>query len=213
MKKMAFDNFEEYMDPVLYDIEHDGYQNDIPFLQKWAAKVEGTIIDIACGTGRAAIPLARKGYRLMGVDAHLGMLNEAKRKASREGLHIEWAEQDCSALNVPITSPLVYSVGNSFQHFLTNEAQDGLLTSVNRHLKTGGIFIFDTRFPSAEELLQPSTEEYWRSYTDPGKKLKVDVYTISRYEALAQVQHYTTIRRYRNEAGELVDEKRTNISL
>jgi len=46
-------------------------------------------------------------------------------------------------------------VGNSFQHFLTNEDQDKLLTSVNKQLKQNGIFIFGTRFPSYEELLQP----------------------------------------------------------
>ncbi|MEK5391597.1 hypothetical protein NSQ59_14650 [Margalitia sp. FSL K6-0131] len=102
-------------------------------------------------------------------------------------------------------------VGNSFQHFLTNEDQDRLLTSVNKHLIQNGIFIFGIRFPSNEELLQPSTEEFWKSYQDNQKK--VDVYTISNYDPLNQIQHYITIRKYISDTGEVMDIKRTNIKL
>ncbi|WP_342772622.1 hypothetical protein [Oceanobacillus piezotolerans] len=108
---------------------------------------------------------------------------------------------------------MIYSVGNSFQHFLTNEAQDSLLISVNKHLETEGIFIFGTRFPNAEELLQPSTEEYWKTYVDSETQNKVDVYTISKYDSLTQVQHNTTIRKFINKNEEVIDEVRTNICL
>lgn len=210
---MELVNFEEYDDPILYDKENNPYTEDIPFLLKWAAKTNGPIIDLACGTGRATIPLANKGYQMIGVDIHNGMLNEAIKKSSKLNLPIEWVEQDCTKFNVNVKSQMIYSVGNSFQHFLTNEAQDGLLTSVNKHLEFGGTFILDTRFPSKEELLQPSTEEYWRSYIDSETQNKVDVYTISYYDALNQIQHYTTIRKFFNTEGQKQDEKRTNISL
>ncbi|MDF2065595.1 class I SAM-dependent methyltransferase [Bacillus sp. Cr_A10] len=210
---MTLDNFEEYDNPILYDLENNAYSDDVKFLTKWAAKTEGIIIDLACGTGRATIPLAKEGYKLIGVDLHSGMLNEAKKKASDLYLQVDWIEQDCSELELNVKSNLIFSVGNSFQHFLTNHDQDGLLTSINKHLKTKGIFIFGTRFPNAEELLQPNTEEYWKTYTDKETHHKVDVYTISRYESLNQVQHYTTIRKYKDQIGEIVKEVKTNISL
>jgi ubiquinone/menaquinone biosynthesis C-methylase UbiE len=197
----------------LYDKENDTYTEDVKFLEKWASKTEGLIIDLACGTGRATIPLANKGYTMIGVDLHKGMLNEAKKKTSNLDLQIDWIEQDCSKLDLNVKSNLIYSVGNSFQHFLTNEDQDGLLMSVNRHLEIGGIFIFGTRFPSADELLQPSTEEYWKTYIDLETLFKVDVYTVSSYDSLKQVQHITTIRKYINKAEEVVNEVRTNINL
>jgi len=128
-------------------------------------------------------------------------------------LSIEWVEQDCTQFELNVTSPLIYMVGNSIQHFHTNESQDQLLTSVYNHLDSEGIFIFGIRFPSADELLQPSTEEYWRTYTDLNHGQVVDVYTISKYDALQQIQHYTTIRKYKNEDGQIVSENRTNISL
>ncbi|MBS4200773.1 methyltransferase domain-containing protein [Bacillus sp. FJAT-49732] len=206
-------NSEEYNDPILYDKENDSYNEDISFLLKWAAKKQGPIIDLACGTGRATIPLAKEGYQLIGVDIHRGMLNEAKNKASKQNLPIEWIEQDCTKFELDGKSGLIYTVGNSFQHFLSNEAQDGLLSSVHKHLEDEGIFIFGTRFPSTEELLQPSSEEYWRTYIDRETGNKVDVYTISNYDSLNQIQHYTTIRKYKNTNDEMVNEKRTNISL
>lgn len=203
----------EYDDPILYDKENNTYTDDINFLSKWAATAAGPIIDIACGTGRATIPLAMYGHKLIGVDLHAGMLNEAKRKATELGVPIGWVEQDCTNFNLSIKSNLIFCVGNSFQHFLTNEAQDGLLTSVNRHLHPDGTFIFGTRFPNADELLQPNTEEYWRTYVDSETGLTVDVYTISSYDSLNQIQHYITIRKYKSQTGEIVNERKTNVSL
>lgn len=213
MEKLKI-NSEEYDDPILYDKENNEYIEDLSYLMKWASRSEGLpIIDLACGTGRATIPLAKLGYALIGVDIHRGMLCEAKKKSSSHKLQIEWVEQDCTNLKLNIKSKLIYSVGNSFQHFLTNEEQDGLLSSVNKHLEIGGVFIFNTRFPSPEELLQPDTEEYWKSYIDKDTQNKVDVYTISKYDSLSQIQHYTTIRKYLNSDGKMIDEKRTNIRL
>jgi len=210
---MVYHNFEEYDDPILYDKENETYLPELPFLLKWALKTQGTIVDLACGTGRLTIPLAKHGCKVIGVDIHTGMLNQAKKKSANLELPIEWLEQDCTKLNLITKSNLIYSVGNSFQHFLTNPSQDHLLSSVNKHLEIGGIFIFGTRFPSVEELLQPSTEEYWRTYTDRDSLHIVDVYTISHYDALSQIQHYTTIRKYKNNDGQIVDEKSTKISL
>lgn len=210
---MNLDNFEEYDNPILYDKENESYIPEVPFLLKWAEKKQGTIIDLACGTGRVTIPLAKKEYKLIGVDLHKGMLTAAKNKAYKLNLKIEWVEQDCTKLNLNRKSNLIYSVGNSFQHFLTNEAQDGLLESINKHLNSDGVFIFGTRFPSVEELLQPSTEEFWRTYTDSETQNTVDVFTISDYDSLNQTQHYTTIRKYKNIDGDVINEKRTNISL
>ncbi|WP_010097976.1 class I SAM-dependent DNA methyltransferase [Ornithinibacillus scapharcae] len=203
---MKLENLQEYENPTLYDYENEGYTADINYLLKWAKQFKGTIIDLACGTGRATIPMADVAERVIGVDIHPGMLDQARMKSTN--LPIKWVEQDCTQLNLEVQSPLIYMVGNSFQHFLTNEAQDLLLSSVHNHLEDGGVFIFSTRFPSKEELLQPAEEEYWRSYQDPTTGHHVDVYTISNYDQIAQVQHYTTIRR----SAEM-PESRTEISL
>lgn len=211
--KIFNDNLEEYDDPVSYDIENNAYIGELPLLVQWASKKSGPIIDLACGTGRITIPLASKGFHLIGVDLHAGMLGQAKKKAQQLDLQIEWLEQDCTQLNLNCKSPLIYMVGNSIQHFHTNESQNMLLSSIHKHLEADGVFIFGTRYPNAEELLQPSTEEYWKTHHDPTCSKEVDVYTISNYDALSQIQHYTTIRKFKNVDGHVAEEKRTNISL
>ncbi|WP_106767046.1 class I SAM-dependent DNA methyltransferase [Paenibacillus faecalis] len=205
-------NFEEYEDPVMYDLENAPFLDDVEFLMKWADQVQGPIIDLACGTGRATIPLAQQGYSLIGVDLHEGMLEHAARKSERLKLPIQWVKQDCSRLALHQTSSLIFMVGNSFQHFLTNEAQADLMNSIHRHLVPGGKFIFSIRFPNADKLLIPPEEEFWRSYQDDRGRT-VDVYTICRYDAISQVQHCTTIRRTKNEQGIIEKEHKTDIAL
>jgi len=205
-------NLEEYNDPISYDIENDAYTGELNLLGNWAIKQGGPIIDLACGTGRMTIPLAQKGFELIGVDIHAGMLELAKKKANEIFIQIEWLEQDCTMLQIDKKSPLIFMVGNSFQHFHTNEQQNLVLRSIHNHLEKDGIFIFEMRFPNAEELLQQSTEEYWKTYTDTVENKKVDVYTISNYDPLEQIQHYTTIRKYLDDSN-VIEERRTNISL
>ncbi|WP_017813064.1 class I SAM-dependent DNA methyltransferase [Paenibacillus shenyangensis] len=210
-------NSEEYDQPQLYDEENGSYTEDIAFLRQLAEQVQGPIIDLACGTGRATIPLARAGYPMIGIDIHQGMLDQAKAKSAvllKNHHHsIQWLKQDCTSFQLDQRSDFIFTVGNSFQHFLTNEEQDGLLHSVNHHLNPGGWFVFNTRFPSAEELLQPETEEYWRSYTDTITGQQVDVYTISQYDPLEQIQHYQNIRRFRETIDHSADERTTHIYL
>jgi len=100
---------------------------------------------------------------------------------------------------------------NGFQHFLTNTDQDQLLTSIHHVLAENGIFIFDTRFPSKEELIQPSAEEYWTTISDE-KGRKCDLYTEMIYDSIQQIQHYITTRRF-YEDDVLVEELKTTIDL
>ncbi|MEH7459783.1 methyltransferase domain-containing protein [Bacillus sp. JJ1127] len=202
----------EYENPKRYDAENTSL-SDFPFLLSWAKKIgiqNEWILDMACGTGRVTIPFAQEGYRMIGVDIHEGMLEEAKRKFSNS-TKIKWLKQDCLQLRLEETIPLAYMVGHGFQHFLTNEHQNQLLTSIHSALADEGIFIFDTRFPSAEELLQPATEEYWTTTTDE-KGRRCDLYTEMKYNPIIQVQHYITTRKFYEE-DIVTEEIKTKIDL
>ncbi|MGF9888534.1 class I SAM-dependent methyltransferase [Priestia megaterium] len=139
-------NLEQYNNPILYDDENEQYTEDVAFLLTEAAHKSGIILDLACGTGRATIPLAQAGHLLMGVDIHPPMLQEAQKKAEALNLSVKWVEQDCTKLDLKVKSDFIYIVGNSFQHFLTNEEQHAFLRSVYTHLNDGGTFIVGIRF-------------------------------------------------------------------
>lgn len=54
------------------------------------------ILDVGCGTGRHAVGLARKGYRVTGIDLSSGMLAEAHRVAEEAGVKVELLHVDAS---------------------------------------------------------------------------------------------------------------------
>lgn len=190
-KDIFKNNFEKYEDPVTYDLDYENYLNDVPFLAEWAEKLNGTIIDLGCGTGRVTIPLAQCGHRLIGVDLHEGMLKRAKEKTVNPPLSVKWVLQDCTKLALDITVPFIYMTGNSFQHFLTNESQNQLLHSVSNHLEANGIFVFNTRFPILSELAE--VDSSFRIYRDKLNR-KIHEQNTETYHSLTQILHCTSVR-------------------
>jgi SAM-dependent methyltransferase len=61
---------------------------------------EASVLDVGCGTGRHGIELARRGYKVTGVDISEGMLKEAARRAEQTGVHVKWIQQDATKLEL-----------------------------------------------------------------------------------------------------------------
>jgi 2-polyprenyl-3-methyl-5-hydroxy-6-metoxy-1,4-benzoquinol methylase len=77
-------------------------QEELKFI-RWAFKNFArrkikNILDIACGTGRHAIPLAKLGYRVTAFDLSKEMLDIAKEKAKKENVRIEFKQEDMKEL-------------------------------------------------------------------------------------------------------------------
>jgi 2-polyprenyl-3-methyl-5-hydroxy-6-metoxy-1,4-benzoquinol methylase len=57
-----------------------------------------TLLDVACGTGNTAIPAARKGAVVTGVDIATNLLEQARERAAAEGLTVSFDEGDAEGL-------------------------------------------------------------------------------------------------------------------
>src|SRR5262245_6349015 len=55
-----------------------------------------SILDIGCGTGRHAVALAKRGFRMTGIDLSRGMLREASRAAQAAGVKVDFVHADAT---------------------------------------------------------------------------------------------------------------------
>src|SRR5215510_13939205 len=76
-----------------------------PEAESFVARMElepgARVLDIACGTGNATIPLARRGAMVTGLDMMPHLLEEARARAAREGLPIRFDEGFAETLPYP----------------------------------------------------------------------------------------------------------------
>ncbi len=68
--------------------------------QAGAAAAGTRVLDVACGNGNVALAAARTGAGVVGVDITPALLEDARSRAAREGLEVEWVEGDAEALPV-----------------------------------------------------------------------------------------------------------------
>jgi len=125
---------------------------DILFWRYCAEKYGDPILDLCCGNGRYAIPLAELGYEVLGVDINQGMISSAQRWAEKrsEAGHILKASfqvGDIVNLSLGRTFRLAIMPGWSFQVLLTQEDQVSFLRRLHKHLMPGGAFAFNLFIP------------------------------------------------------------------
>jgi len=75
------------------------------------------VLDLCCGPGRWAIPLAQKGFSVTGVGRTKFLLNVAKTKAKASKVKIEWVRADMRDFLRPESFDLVLSTLTSFGYF------------------------------------------------------------------------------------------------
>ena len=72
------------------------------------------VLDVACGTGNAAIPAARAGAEVTGLDITAELLEGGRRKAAEAGVEVDWVEGD--AEDLPFTDDSFDYVFSTFGH-------------------------------------------------------------------------------------------------
>jgi SAM-dependent methyltransferase len=197
-----------YADAEFYDLEFAARDAEIPFFRRHASRAAGPVLEIACGTGRLTLPIARDGVDITGLDVSRPMLEQARRKSAAANLPVAWVEQDCRELHLERTFALIFSATNAMQHLLDFASVGAFLRSAARALQPGGQLIIDVFNPDVAQLARtPATRYPHKSFmTTQGATLRVEV--ASEYHADTQVLHFDLF--YLGD-GQLLRTKRVNM--
>jgi SAM-dependent methyltransferase len=133
-----------------------------------------TVLDLACGTGIPTLLLARRGYRLTGVDRSPEML--ADLEAKRGDLPVATLRADIRDFTVPEPHDAAICLYDSMNYLLTEDDLGRCFGCVRQALVPAGLFVFDmnTEFGLAEHWGTRSTTRevggvcsVWQNSYDP----------------------------------------------
>jgi ubiquinone/menaquinone biosynthesis C-methylase UbiE len=185
---------------------------DVAFYRELARQTGGPVLELACGTGRIAVPLAESGLDVTGVDVSDGMLAIIRQKAAADRLTL--IQQDMSTLQLDRRFGCIIVAFRSFQHLLTADLQRQTLTAIHCHLAPGGrvaLHLFD---PRLDLLVDETPRQPVLRGTDPltGHAFTGEMLS-ARFDYLAQIRR--DLWRYREYAqdGELLAEDTRNMAL
>lgn len=102
------------------------------------------ILDLCCGHGRHAVPLAQRGYHVTGQDLNEAFLERARAAADEAGVAVRWVHRDMRDVPFEAEFDAVINVFTAFG-YLESEADDvRVLEQVCKALKPGGRFLVET---------------------------------------------------------------------
>lgn len=159
-----FDRYAEYYDS-LYG--HKDYEAECDFLEGMfrrhgSGRVE-RVLDLGCGTGGHALPLARRGYQVVGVDRSGAMVAQARSKAAEmkqagmagsAAFHV--SDVQTLDLGGEQTFDAVVAMFAVFSYLRSNEEVSASFQTARRFLKPGGLFVFDAWFGPAVLAERPT---------------------------------------------------------
>jgi len=188
-----------YQSGKVYDLLFPFPKAALDYWLSLAQEYGDPILEIMCGTGAVAIPLAQRGYRVTGVDMAEPMLAEAERKSKAAGVSVEWVRGDVRHFDLGQRFKFIYLSSNSICHLLTREDLEACLATVARHLHPHGRFALTVFVPSLPLLMKPLEEEQaFGDYIDPDSGEKVVLTNHSWYDAATQIKYNPLYKRVGN---------------
>ncbi len=143
-------------DPIarVYDPWSASVTEDVELYVEEARRSGGVVVELACGTGRISIPIAKAGIRLIGVDASAGMLEIAREYGRAEGVEALLDLRLGEMREPPVTErvPVVLIPFRSLLHMTTDADRLRALGAARDLLTEGGRLVFDVFAPSRADV-------------------------------------------------------------
>jgi len=115
-------------------------EHEVAFLRRMMpADRYPNVLDICCGSGRHAVPLAESGYAVTGIDRNKDALRLAEKRSERVTF-LEWDMRQIGELED--TFDAVVNLWASFGYF-DHDTNADILTQIHRRMRPAGLFILD----------------------------------------------------------------------
>jgi SAM-dependent methyltransferase len=122
-------------------------------LEEWLPRLpRGRALDLACGTGRNALRLARAGYRVDAMDISTAALDRGAAGAVELGVEVNWISGDLDFAELAPDSYDLVVVARYVNRRLT----DALMGS----LRDGGYLLYEQHLLSEQEVAGPSSRNF-----------------------------------------------------
>lgn len=138
---------------IWHDVECGAYDADLPLWEELAARHGDPILDLGCGTGRVALHLTRRGYRVYGLDRDPALLDALTERATdsfpsgvgrESAAHAEpgvvSVEADARDFELPEPVALALAPMQLLQLFGGPAERTACMAAVAAHLQPGGLF-------------------------------------------------------------------------
>jgi SAM-dependent methyltransferase len=166
-------------DPIaeVYDLEHEGFADDIPLMRNIAEIVGDPIVELGCGSGRVLLPIVADGFDVTGVDTSPAMLRRLEERAREvDGGKVTLLEGDMRG-PLPLPSDTfgvaIFSL-NGLMHLESQADQIAALAEAARLLDPRGQLVVDLFHPTPEYLTHlahgPHLEGVWTD--DSGREVE-----------------------------------------
>ncbi len=145
---------------------------DLPFYLQRAQASGGPILEIACGTGRILLEIAKMGIPVTGIDYSSAMLSILRDKLAEESDEIQHRvrlfEGDMRTFSLAERFKQVFIPFRPLQHMYTIEDQISALRQAKAHLKPDGLLTFNVFYPKFNVLeAEMKTEALDAEWIDP----------------------------------------------
>lgn len=145
MPHSQFQDLAPYYDELMEVVPYDFWAEYVLMLFDFVGCRPQTLLDCACGTGNLSFELARLGLQVTGIDLSYPMILEGKKKAAQiqPPLPVEFFQGDLTAFDLELSFDAATCLYDSLNYILWVNDLQNAFSCVRKHLKPGGIFIFD----------------------------------------------------------------------
>jgi len=128
---------------LLYDWEHDDFQDDVTFYAALARRTGGPVLELACGTGRVLAGLSAAGVDVVGLDGSSAMLDRARARLVGAHAEVDLIEGRLEDGLPPSPFALILAPLDALGFIREPEVRRGLLRQSREQLMPGGVVALD----------------------------------------------------------------------